>query len=575
MSYTLAVGDFREARRRASMEQIVARLRGQPVDLLSYEDVRRKLRATVAPGVELKEIPLDAIVGSVGRYSDFTRSFLPRHDSNEERWARVQLAVTNSEGVPPIEVYEMGDVYFVRDGHHRVSVARQLGSTAMQAYVTQVKTRVPLTPGVRVEDLWIKAEYAEFLEQTNLDDLRPEANLEVTEAGQYAKLEEHIAVHHYFMGLDLQRDVSYQEAVAHWYDDVYLPVVELIRSQGVLHEFPTRTETDLYLWLLDHRAALEEALGWEVQTASVAQHLAAEHSLRARRLVARTTQRIREAVLASKLEGGPPPGSWREERVTPRAQETLFPEILVPVSGQEAGWQALTQAAEVARREDGRLSGLHVVANEAELQSQAAAEVEDEFYRRCEAAGVPGKLSLEVGRVASNIRARARWADLVVVQVAHPPGPWALARLSSGLRTLLLTCPRPVLAVPGDFSPLSRALLAYDGSPKAEEALFIAAYLAGRWQTSLVVLTVVEGRPTLQAQAQAHAREYLESHGVEAEYLLESGPVDGTMLGVAGERECNLVLMGGYGHGPAVEVVVGSAVDTLLRESRSPVLICR
>jgi len=571
MSFMSAVADFREARRRASMEQIVARLRGESVDLLSYEDVRKKLRTTVSPGVELKEVPLDAIVGSVGRYSDFTRSFLPRHDSNQERWARVQLAVNDPQGVPPIEVYEVGDVYFVRDGHHRVSVARQLGSTHMQAYVTRVKTRVPLTPGVRVPDLWLKAEYADFFERTNLDELRPGANLEMTEAGQYGKLEEHIAVHRYFMGLDQKRDVSWEEAVAHWYDEVYLPVVELIRRQGILDEFPTRTETDLYLWLLDHRAALEEALGWEVPAESAAQHLASEHGARSRRLVARTGQKIRAAVLPTELEGGPPPGRWREERGAPRALDRLFPDILVPVSGQEVGWYALTQAAEVARREGGRLQGLHVLANEVELQSQAAQEVADEFYRRCEAAGVPCKFSMEVGKVAPSITGRAHWADLVVVHVAHPPGPWALARLSSGLRTLLLSSPRPVLAVPGDFSPLNRALLAYDGSPKAEEALYVAAYLAGRWGTSLVVLTVAEGRPTLQAQA----REYLEGHGVEAEYVLATGPVVPTILEVSGEKQSNLILMGGYGHGPVVEVVVGSAVDHLLRESRSPVLICR
>ena len=573
MSYMMAVADFREARRRASMEQIVARLRGESVDLLSYEDVRKKLRATVSPGVELKEIPLDAIVGSVGRYSDFTRSFLPRHDSNQERWARVQLAVNDPQGVPPIEVYEVGDVYFVRDGHHRVSVARQLGSTHIQAYVTRVKIRVALTTGVRVPDLWLKAEYADFFERTNLDQLRPGASLEMTEAGQYGKLEEHIAVHRYFMGLDQKRDVSWEEAVAHWYDEVYLPVVELIRRQGILDEFPNRTETDLYLWLMDHRAALEEALGWEVPAESAAQHLASEHGARSRRLVARTGQKIRAAVLPTELGGGPPPGRWREERVAPRALDRLFPDILVPVSGQEVGWYALTQAAEVARREGGQLWGLHVLANEVELQSQAAQEVANEFSRRCEAAGVPCRFSMEVGKVAASITGRARWADLVVVHVAHPPGSWALARLSSGLRTLLLTSPRPVLAVPGDFSPLNRALLAYDGSPKAEEALYVAAYLAGRWQTSLVVLTVPEGRPTLQAQARA--REYLEGHGVEAEYVLATGPVAPTILEVSGEKQSNLILMGGYGHGPVVEVVVGSAVDHLLRESRSPVLICR
>jgi nucleotide-binding universal stress UspA family protein len=554
------------------MEQLIARLRGEPVDLLSYEEVRQKLRATVTPGVELEEIPLDAVVGSVGRYADFTRSFLPRHDSNEERWARVQLAISNPQGLPPIQVYKMGDVYFVEDGHHRVSVARQLGFPSIQAYVTQVKTRVPLTTEDRVQDLWIKAEYAEFLERTNLDELRPEACLEVTEAGQYAKLEEHIAVHRYFMGLDLQRDVSYQEAVTHWYDRVYLPIVELIRSQGVLDEFPARTETDLYLWLLDHRAALEEALGWEVETETAAQHLAAEHGARARRFVARTRQKL-SAVLPDELEGGPPPGRWREERVAPRANDRLFPDILVPLSGQAPAWPALAQAADVARRENGRLRGLHVVGSEEELQSQAIREIEEEFYRRCDAAGVQGRFSLEVGKVALTIRAYSRWADLVVLHVAHPPGSRTLERLSSGLRTLLLACPRPVLAVRGDPSPMSRALLAYDGSPKAEEALFVAAYLAGCWQTSLVALTVVEGRTT--PQAQNHAREYLASRDVKADYRLEGGPVADTMLRLAEEERCDLVLMGGYGHGPVVEAVVGSAVDRLLRESRLPVLICR
>ncbi len=572
MSYTLAVADFRDARRRASIEQLIARLRGESVDLLSYEEVRQQLRATVTPGVELKEVRLDSIVGSVGRYSDFTRSFLPRHDSNAERWARVQLAITDLEGVPPIEVYEMGDVYFVRDGHHRVSVARQLGFKDIQAYVTKVKIRVPLTAGDHVEDLWIKGEYTEFLQKTNLDELRPGSNLEVTEAGQYAKLEEHIAIHRYFMGLDLKRDISYQEAVAHWYDNVYLPVVELICSQGVLDEFPRRTETDLYLWLLDHRAVLEESLGWEVQTETAAQHLTAEYGARARRLVARTRQRIR-AVVPDELEGGPPPGRWREERVAPRAHDRLFPDILLPVSGQAVAWQALDQAAEVARREGARLRGLHVVGSESALPSQAAREVEEEFYRRCDAAGVRGRFSLEVGKVTHTIRARALWADLVVLHVAHPPGTRTLDRLGSGLRTLLLTCPRPVLAVPGDLSPLGRPLLAYDGSPKAEEALFVAAYLASRWQSSLLVLTVAESPST--ALAQARAREYLESREVEAEYLLESGPVGERILSVAAERECDAVLMGGYGHGPVVEAVLGSAVDRLLRESPSPVLICR
>lgn len=573
MSYAMAVSDFYEARRRAVMEQILARLRGQPVDLLAYDDVRQKLKARERVGVELKEIPLDGIVGSVGRYADFTRSFLPRHDSNEERWARVQVAVTNPEGVPPIEVYQMGEVYFVRDGHHRVSVAQQLGATQIQAYVTEVESRVPLSPEVRVEDLIIKAEYADFLERTNLDQIRPGADLSVTEAGQYQKIEEYIAVHRYFMGLDEKRDIGFAEAVAHWYDAVYWPVVQLMRERGVLHEFPNRTETDLYVWVLEQRVALEEELGWEVRPESAVQDLA-QYSPRRQRLVARAGGWLREFAWPDRLEGGPPPGQWRAERVEPRQEDRLFADILVPVSGEEVGWHALTQAAEVARREGGQLRGLHVVPARAGKAQPAAQEVEQEFNRRCELAGVPGRLILEAGKVPRVIGDRSRWTDLVVLNVAHPPGRWVLARLSSGLRTLLVRSPRPVLAVPGVFSPMSRALLAYDGSRKADEALFVATYLAGRWQIPLVTVSVRENS-SVTPEVQDRAREYLAANGVGASFVMEEGPPARAILGVAEAEQCDLILMGGYGRGPVAEVVIGSLVDSVLRASRWPVLICR
>src|SRR5690606_41196661 len=112
------------------------------------------------------------------------------------------------------------------DGNHRVSVARSMGATHIQAYVTEVRTRVPLTPDIKPDDLIIKAEYADFLEKTRLDELRPEANLQVTVPGKYEILLEHIAVHRYFMGIDFDREIPYKEAVAHWYDEVYMPLVD-------------------------------------------------------------------------------------------------------------------------------------------------------------------------------------------------------------------------------------------------------------------------------------------------------------------------------------------------------------
>jgi len=569
-----AVQDFHRARRRAALERIVARLTGKSADLLSYEEVRRKLRAKSRGIQQLKEIPLDAIIGSVGRYADFTRSFLPRQDSDVGRWAGVKRAVTDSGGLPPIEVYQIGDAYFVLDGNHRVSVARQLGATHIEAYVTELCTKVPLSPDDQPDDLIWKAEYADFLERTRLDELRPEADLSVTIPGQYRVLQEHIEVHRYFMGLEQEREIPYAEAVAHWYDEVYLPVVQTIRERGILRDFPGRTESDLYLWISEHRAALEQELGWQIEPEVAAADLAAQSSPRPGRVVARVGEKILDAVTPDELEAGPTPGEWRTAHLAARQDERLFADILVPVSGEEIGWRALEQALKIAEREGARLHGLHVVPSKAQKDSEATGAVQAEFDRRCEAAGVPGKLILTIGQVPRQICERARWTDLVVANLAYPPPPQSLARLGSGFRTLIRRCARPVLAVPGVVSSLSRALLAYDDSPKAKEALFVAAYLAGRWHIPLAVVTVMEsGRAT--SETLARAQEYLETHAVQATFVRESGSVAEAILKTAKAQQSDLIIIGGYGHSPVLEVVLGSAVDQVLRESRKPMLICR
>jgi len=569
-----AMQDFRRARRQAALEQIMARLTGRSADLLSYEEVRQKLKAQGGGRRELKEIPLDAIVGSVGRYADFTRSFLPRQDSDQERWARVKVKVTDLGGLPPIEVYQIGEAYFVLDGNHRVSVARQVGAPTIQAYVTEVRTKVPLSPDAQPDDLILKAEYADFLERTRLDELRPEADLSVTVPGQYRTLEEHIEVHRYFMGLEHEREILYDEAVGHWYDEVYRPVMQVIRQRGILRDFPGRTETDLYLWVSEHRAGLEQELGWEIDPEAAADDLVTRFSPRPRRVAARVSEKLLDAVTPDEIEAGPPPGQWRKERLAARQHDRLFADILVAVNGGESGWHALEQSLEVARREGARLHGLHVVPSETQRDSEAAQAVQVEFNRRCEAADIPGRLALEVGKVPRKICERARWNDLVVLSLSYPPAPQAIARLGSGLSTLLRRCPRPVLAVPESSSNLGRALLAYDSSPKSDEALLVAAYLSGKWNIPLVVVTVIEpGRTT--ADTLARAQKYLEAHGVQAAFVKESGPVAEAILKTADEHESDLIIMGGYGLSPVLEVVLGSAVDQILRASRRPVLICR
>ena len=573
----LVAEDFRLARRRAALQSIVARLTGKSAELLSYEDVRQKLRGRETASPKLKDVPLDAIVGSAGRYKEFTRDFLPRKTVNADRWIRVKMAMVGARGVPPIEVYRIGDVYFVLDGNHRVSVAREMGLTQMEAYVTEVKTRVPLSANVRPDELIVQAEYLDFLERTQQDVLRPEADLRLTASGRYPILLEHIDVHRYYLGLEQARTIPYAEAFTSWCDSVYMPVVQVIRARGLLRDFPERTETDLYLWISQHRGELEQALGWQVSTESTARDLKPHRASAHRSIPAR--ERLLK-VLTLRHEGmarpGRPPEDQRQtpgQPQTPHAREGhVVDDLLVAVDGEASGWNALEQAFLVARREKARVLGLHVVPTAARRSDNQAKAIEAEFEQRCRHANIAGRLAIDVGKTAETICKRARWADLVITGLVPPAQAGIRTRLGSEFRTLMRCCPRSVLVVPGAQGAPKCALLAYDGGPRSEAALYAATYLAGWWALSLAIVTVSDSVARAE-RIQAPARSYLEKHGVEGEMAPRAGPVAQTILREADTRASDLILMGGYGSIPLVEAVLGSTVDEVLRLSKRPVLI--
>ena len=240
LNYEVALQDFKRARKQAAVQHLLAQLTGKSDELLAYDYVSQQLRSTGTIDRGLQEIPLNAIVGSVGRYDDFTRDFLPKKDSIQERWAHVKAAILSMTGMAPISVYQVGEVFFVRDGNHRVSVARQLGTPTISAHVTEVKTKVPLSIDDDLDEVQCKARYAEFLEKTKLDELRPNAYLLLTFRDSYYSLSSQIDAYQK-SAEDSAGDLSYQEAVAQWYDNVYLPVVDIIREQGILQYFPERT----------------------------------------------------------------------------------------------------------------------------------------------------------------------------------------------------------------------------------------------------------------------------------------------------------------------------------------------
>ncbi|MEM7129374.1 MAG: universal stress protein [Chloroflexota bacterium] len=569
-----AVVDFRNARRRANLETIFARLAGRPTGLLSYDDVKEKLRARGGASRGLQDIPLEAIVGSVGRYSDFTRSFLPRRSLNAQRWAKVKHATLDATGVPPIEVYKISDVYFVLDGNHRVSVARQMKNKTIQGYVTEVYTQVPLTPKDKPDALILKSRYATFLEETHLERLRPDADLTTSAPGHYRILAQQIEEHHRI--LDQEKDVNIDKdtAVCDWYDQVYLPIVQIMREQVLLREFPDRTETDLYVWLFEHMDALKEELGWSVEHRRAVTYLAARTSPTTQRVAARIRSKVTDALTPDPLESGPQAGEWRKVQSTANPDEQLTCDILVPINGKADGWIGLEQAITVAQREGSRLCGLYVVPTFYHLENPKSQNIQDEFAQRCKKAGVSGDLVVEMGSVARTICDRARWTDLVVLNLSHPPGSQPFSRLKSGFRTMLLRSPTPVLVVPEIVTAMNRGLLAYDGSPKAEEALFVATHLATQWSMPLVVVTVSE-------QGEAHskplimAQRYLEEHNLEATFVGKSGSAADIILDTANEYGSNLIIMGGYGRHAVLQAVLGSTLDEVLRNAFQPVLVCR
>ncbi len=248
-----AFADFNAARTKAVFHELLALLTGRPNKLLAYDEVREKLRlgGPIYRGVQT--IPLRQVVGSVNRYKDFDRAFLPLQAHTADRWRRVSRAWYEDVSLPPVLLYKVGDVYFVVDGNHRVSVARDQGQEYIDAEVRECQVKVPVTAELQPDDLVVLGAQVEFLERTNLDQLRPKANIMITILGGHERLLEHIAVHRYFMGLDFKRDVSEPEAVQHWYDTVYLPVVGVIQASGLLRAFAGRTEGDFYLWVMDHR----------------------------------------------------------------------------------------------------------------------------------------------------------------------------------------------------------------------------------------------------------------------------------------------------------------------------------
>lgn len=257
--------DFRRARSKSFLRKAWSLVSGQDTQLMAWDEARDKLKLRGFIRRGMQEVPVEKIIGSVGRYRDFDNAFLPTQEVSSGRWRKINRAFYDDVSLPPVNLYKVGDVYFVLDGNHRVSVAREHGVKFIDADVQEAVTRVLVTADdIDADALVMLGEYAEFLDRTHLDGLRPDQNIRFSIGGGYARLIEHIAVHRYFMGLDHKRDISEDEAVVDWYDNVYMPIIAAIRKDDILDDFPGRTEADLYLWIIDHKHYLKESEGHDI-----------------------------------------------------------------------------------------------------------------------------------------------------------------------------------------------------------------------------------------------------------------------------------------------------------------------
>lgn len=572
-SLPAAIRDFRRARQKALLQRIIGRLTGKSVDLLSYEEVARQLRASARIERGVRHIPLDAIVGSVGRYTDFTRTFLPQKKSDLQRWTSVRTAAADMSQLPPIEVYQIGGAYFVLDGNHRVSIARRQGLKHIDAEVTEVRTRVSLAPEDQPDMLILKAEYAAFLESTSLDQLRPEADLVVSVPGQYTKLENHIEVHRYFVEVAEACELSYEEAVCRWYDDAYLPLVYAIREQGILRYFPGRTEADFYVWLATHRSELQHQFNWRIEPEAAATKLASRIQVRQERQAPNIGRRILDVFVPERTRDSEDEQIFARGRLMARYGDRLFADLLIPLTDDSDGWRALDQAVEVAKRERAHLHGLLATPTETLLGTEKFQWVEEAFVRRCADVGLQGNLAIQAGDPADALCQRVPLSDLVIIDRSYPLSGDDEDADDSRLLSLISRLARPLLLVSGPVVPLERLLLAYDDGPRAREGLFIATYLAEQWQSDLAIVAVHEPtrstKPTL-----AHARAYLAMHEIDATFIEERGPAAPALLRTAAEWERDLIVMGTSTSGLFGAWNQAKTMPELLHDWDGQLLIC-
>jgi hypothetical protein len=257
-----AQDDFTRARRSQLLAELGRRLRREPDDvalILPFDEVVEALGMVGEVELGLQTIPLDSIVGTVDRTRDFDRGFRPTTPRVRGRWQRIAAAQRRGESFPPISVYRVGDLHFVRDGHHRVSVAKSLGREDIDAYVTQVRTRVGTGEALRLADLPLKGHERLFRERVPLD-AEQLARVRPSDPWEFGRLAEGVEAWGFRLTQERREYMDRQEVARLWYEEDFLPVVDMLREGGFIRS--SETEADAYIRVVTARYELLRTHEW-------------------------------------------------------------------------------------------------------------------------------------------------------------------------------------------------------------------------------------------------------------------------------------------------------------------------
>jgi hypothetical protein len=254
--------DFLRARRQATLSRLAARLRGEPDDvrvILPYEEVIDALGFVSERPAGAAVVQLDAIVGTVDRQREFDRRFRPTSGRVRSRWEHIAAAMRRGEALPPVDLLRIGEIYFVRDGHHRVSVARALGLTDIDAYVTDVVTRVGAERAITYAELPTKSHEREFFERVPLPgDARGEIVL--SDPWAYATLAESVEAWGFRTGQDRGEPMTRREVAFLWLENEYRPVIAMLRESDLIGD---QGETEAYMRVNAARYRLLRTDRWD------------------------------------------------------------------------------------------------------------------------------------------------------------------------------------------------------------------------------------------------------------------------------------------------------------------------